>query len=81
MTESLVDELEVCDGIVGLEADFGDEVDYDDALYVSESEDTEHAPVDLKDAVLFLRLVFFLQNGKTEGNEQVAPAPEGKVAA
>ena len=81
MAESLVDELEVCDGIVGLEANLGDEVDYDDALYISKFEDAEHAFVDFEDAVPFLGLVFFFKDRETEGYEQVAPAPEGEVAA
>lgn len=81
LAESLVDELEVCDSVVGLEPNFGDEVDYDDALYVSKFEDAEHAFIDFEDAVPFLGLVFFLQDGEAEGNKQVAPTPEGEVAA
>lgn len=81
LAEALVDELEVCDGVVGLETNFGDEVDYDDALYVSEFEDAKHTFVDFEDAVCFLGLVFLFQNGETKGYEQVAPAPEGEVAA
>lgn len=81
LAESLVDELEVRDGIVGLEPNFGDKVDYDDALYVSKFEDAEHAFIHFEDAVPFLGLVFFLQEGEAEGNDQVAPTPEGEVAA
>lgn len=36
MAETLVKELEVCDCIVGLEANFGDEMNYDDTLNVPE---------------------------------------------
>ncbi len=81
MAESLVDELEICNGIIGLEADFRDEMNDDDALYVSEFEDAQHAFVDFEDAIPFLGLVFFFQDGETESYEQVAPAPEGEVAA
>ena len=36
LAETFVEEFEVCDCVVGLEADFGDEVDDDDALDVAE---------------------------------------------
>ena len=81
MTESFVEEFQVCDGIIGLEANFGDEVDYDDTLYVSEFEDAQHAFVNFEDAVPLLGLVFFLENGEAECNEQIAPAPEREIAA
>ena len=34
LAEAFVEEFEVCDGVICLEADFGDEVDYDEGLYV-----------------------------------------------
>ena len=80
MTEPLVKEFEVCDRIIGLETYFGDEVDYNDALYVSEFEYAEHTFVDFEDAIPFLGLVFFFQDGKTDCDEQIAPAPKGEVA-
>lgn len=60
MTEPLVDEFEICDCVIGLEADFGDQVDYDDALNILELEYAEHAFVDIQDAVSLFGFFFAL---------------------
>ena len=81
LTESFVEKFQVCDAIIGLEANFGDEVDHDNALYVSEFKDAKHAFVNFEDAIPLLGLVFLLENGETDSNEQIAPAPECEIAA
>lgn len=60
LAEALVEEFEVGGGVVGLEADFGDQVDDDDGLDVAQFQDAEHALVDFEDAVAVFGLVFLL---------------------
>lgn len=79
--KALVEELEIGDGVVCLEANFGNEMDDDEGLNVLELEDFTHDLVDLDDAVLFLGLVFFLHESETEGDDNVGPAPEGEVSS
>lgn len=67
LAEALVEEFEVGGGVVGLEADFGDEVDDDDGLDVAQFEDAEHALVDFGDAVAVMGPFFLLQETEPEG--------------
>ena len=62
LAETLVEELEVCDGVVGLEADFGDQMDDDDALDVFELENADHASVHFQHTILILRLFLTFQD-------------------
>ena len=61
LAETLVNELEVRNSIIGLEADLGDEMNYDDTLNISEFQNAEHTFVDFHNAVALLGLIFTLQ--------------------
>lgn len=80
LAEALVEQLQTGDGIVGLEPDLGNQVDNDECLDVLELEDAPHDAVDLHDALPFLGPLLSLQHCQAQGNEQVRPAPERKVA-
>lgn len=62
LAETLVEQLEVRDGVVGLEADLGDQMYDDDALNVLELENANHASVNFQHTVLVLCLLFTFQN-------------------
>jgi hypothetical protein len=81
LAETFVEEFEVRDGVVGLEADFGDQVDEDEDLDVAELEDAAHGLVHLPNAVFFPRSLLALENREAQGDGQVCPAPEGEVGA
>lgn len=67
LAETLVQQFEIRDCIIGLKADFGDEVDDDDGLYVAEFQDPDHGFVDFHYPVALLGFFFTLQERKTDG--------------
>lgn len=67
LAEALVQQLEIRDGVIGLEADFGYEVDDDDGLYVSEFKDPDHGFVDFHYPIALLGFFFALQKRETNG--------------
>lgn len=79
LTEALVEQLEVGDGIVGLEANLRNEVDEDESLDIFQLHDTSHSFVDPPHALILLGGVLFLQDGEAEGDEQIEPAEKGQV--
>lgn len=80
LLEALVQQLQAGDCIVGLEADFGDQVDDDEGLNVLELQDAPHGLVDFLDAVDVPVAVFALHERKAEGHDEIRPAPECEVA-
>lgn len=80
LAEALVQQFEIRDSVIRLKADFGDEVDDNDRLYVSEFENPDHGFVDLRYAIPLLGFFFALQERKTDGYYQVAPSPNGQIA-
>lgn len=80
LTEPLVQQFEVRDGVVCLETDLSDQVDDDEDLDVAELHDAAHDFVDVHDAVSFFCTIFTLEDGQTEGNGKIGPAPEDQVA-
>jgi len=81
LVETFVNELEVCNSVIGLEADFGDKVNYDNALDVPQFQDAKHTFIDFCDAIALSRLVFSFQKGEAKGHHQVSPTPEREIAA
>lgn len=80
MLEALIQQLQAGNCVVGLEADFGDQVDDDEGLDVFELKDAPHGLVDFLDAVGVAVAVFALHECEAEGDDEVCPAPKGKVA-
>lgn len=66
MAEALVQELEVRDGVVGLKADFRNEMNDDNALYIFELQDAQHALVYFDDPVAFFSWVLALEHCEAE---------------
>lgn len=66
LTEPLVYELEVGNGVVCLEADLRDEMDNDDALNIFELQDAQHALVYFDDPVALFSRVFALEHCEAE---------------
>ena len=81
LAEAFLEQLQVRDAFVGLEADLGDQVQHDEGLDVLELKDLPHELVHLGDAIPNRRLVLSLEKAEPEGDEQVGPAPEGQVPA
>lgn len=81
LRETFVQELEVRNCIVRLEADLGDQVDHNESLYVLQFQNATHDSVDSHDGVLLLGAVLFLENSKAESDDYVGPTPESEVAA
>lgn len=79
LAKPLVQELEVSDGVISLEANLGDEVDDNEDLDVLESENSTHDFVDIPDSFLLLGPVFLLQDGESKSHGQVEPAPKGEI--
>lgn len=67
LAEALVQQFEICNRVISLEPDFGDEVDDDDGLYVSEFENADHGFVDFHYSITLLGFFFALQERETNG--------------
>ena len=74
--ETLFEEFEVGDGVVGLEADLGDQVHDDDALNVAKFEDVEHRSVYGQDPVTIFGFLFSFHYRESDCHKQVRPSPE-----
>lgn len=64
--ESLVQQLQAGDGIIGLETNLGDKMNNNDGLDVLEFQDVPHTLVDIGDAVPLPCLVFFLHESQAD---------------
>lgn len=81
LAEALVQQFEIRDRVIRLKADFSDEVDDDDGLYVSEFENPDHGFVDLHYSIALLGFFLALQERETDGYYQVTPSPNGQIAS
>lgn len=79
LAESLVQEFEIGDGIIGLETNLGDQMNDDESLDILQFEDSTHRLVDVPDAFLFFREVLLFEDCEADGDKNVHPAPEGEV--
>ena len=81
LAEAFLEQLQVRDAFVGLEADLRDQVQHDEGLDVLELEDLPHELIHLGDAIANRSLVLSLEKAEPEGDKEVGPAPEGQVPA
>ncbi|KAI6775278.1 hypothetical protein HG530_002036 [Fusarium avenaceum] len=71
LAKALIQELQVGDTVVSLEANLGDEVHNDDSLDVLEFEYAPHDAIDIPDTIFVLRLVLLLQKAESNRHNDV----------
>ena len=81
IAEAFIKQLEIRDGVIGLEPNFGNEMNDDDTLNVAELEYAKHGSVNLEDAIAVFGLVFLLQQCQSQCHENICPAPEAEISA
>ena len=79
LRETFIQQFEVGDGVVGLEADFRNQMDKNERLDILQLQNPAHGFVDAPNAVALFGAVFAFEKCEAEGYGDVGPAPEGEV--